>query len=418
MNREEIRNFIRLHGVRGFQEGFSALIDGRQMPNGAVVKIDPKTISFRELWEGCVGSIHSTFDNATWRSEASGGGSLDPTGFPIATEKLLNTLTISAYDSVQRIADILVPNSETPGTLTEHIPGFTAAEGPKRIRPGEKYPRTGFTDKYVTFQEAVYDRKEGIEIAITEEVIRFDQTRSIMRRAEQIGNALSTERERRTVRAVLGIGADTGTTIAGVYYPSGVDTPLYAAGANNLRTDAAPIYTDPGHPADSKFMDYTDIQEVLALHAKYMTDDRTLGAGRPIVWTPNRILFPVAMRATAANVMFASTVTHIPLLGSSTLSATAGPEIRNTVRNPISDLFMGTIPQPLSSPFVDEVSTTMWTMFDTDKTFVRIVVFPFQTYRAPVGYGWNSDLVFAMRVREWSGVIALERILAIRSNGA
>ena len=47
MNRHEIQNFIREHGVEGFRQGFNALIDGHTLPNGQVVKLDYNRISIK-----------------------------------------------------------------------------------------------------------------------------------------------------------------------------------------------------------------------------------------------------------------------------------------------------------------------------------------------------------------------------------
>ena len=421
MNKDIIRSFIREHGVKQFAMTFGGLLKGEgTLPNGVQIrqKIDPFSISLKELWEGCVGPVSDTIDNAFWHSE-DGGGALNPTGFPQATEQLLSTITIDAYNSFPGIADSIVPMSLNPRTLTERIPGFTHAEGPKPIMPGEVYPRTGFADKWVEFEEATHNKKEGVEIAVLEETIRFDQTNQILQRAQEIGEALRTERERRTVRAVLGIGADSGTTLSGVYYPSGVDTALYSSGQSNLRTNTSPIYNHPGKAANSTLEDYTDFQEVMAMHAANIRDDRAVTTARPIVWTPNTLLIPIALRTTAINILYAQGITWIANTGAATPTATTGPEIRAAASNPIPSIFQGGgVPMPFSSPFVDEVSTTAWVMYDNRKSFVRINIFPFQTFRAPVGYGWNSDVIFAMRVREWSRVVSKDFRNSVYNTGA
>lgn len=412
MNRYEIQSFIKEHGVEGFRQGFDALIEGRTLPNGLVERIDPRKLSLKELWEGCVGSIASTFDNARWR-ESAGGGALEPTGFPTATEKLLSTVTIRAYESRMKIADRLVPNSDSPPTLTARMIGFTNPESSKSIMPGEQYPRVGIGDKYVTFEEALHNKKEGVEVAVTEEAVRFDQTSQIITRASGVGMSHASDRERRTVRACLGIGSDIGTSVNGVYYPSGIDSPLYSAAQLNLRTDATPIYNHPGQTANSVFADYTDLAEAYEVHAANIRDDRLVGSARPITWSPNVLLGPIALGTTFANTLQATGIVTMPNTGTS-----SAPEVRTNAPNPLGVVFNGTVPTPYVSAYVDEVSTRMWTLFDNEQTFVRINIFPFATFRAPVGYGWNSDVVFAMRVREWSRVIALDYRMAQRSNGA
>lgn len=411
MNRTEIQSYIREHGVRGFQEGILSLIRGIELPNGAKYKISPHQFSIQEMWFGMVGSIHETFNNALfWEA---GPGALDATGFPSATEKLISAITIEAYDNAGVIADELVPISREPKTLTERIVGFTTPEGPKIVLPGEAYPAVGFGEKYVTYEAALHNKKEGSEIAVTEEVVRLDQTNEILDRAAGIGMTLRTERERRTVRAILGIGKDTGTAQDTVYFPSNTDTALYRASENNLRTNGTPIYNHPGKTADSKLEDYTDIQEVLTVHAQKITDDRQEGPARPIVWNPDALLVPTSLATTAGNILQSTGIVYMANLGTST-----APEIRHNAPNPLLNVFRGQLPVPYVSPYVDEVSSTVWVLYDRRRSFVRIVVFPFQVFRSGPGYGWNRDILVSIRVREWSRVVARDSKLSIRSNGA
>lgn len=411
MNKAEIQAFIREHGVPGFRLALDQLLEGRKLPNGATIKLNPQQFSLRELWEGMVGSIQATFDNGLWQREA---GALDATGFPSATEKLLSTVTIAGYESQRGVADILVPRSTEPKTLTERMIGFTTAEASKPVLPGEDYPNSaGFGEKYVTFEEALHNKKEGVEIQVTEEAIRLDQTNMLLQKAEGIGMSHQTERERRTVRAVLGIGRDTGTALDQVYFPSGVDTALYRAAVSNLRTNAAPIYNHPGKTADSRLEDYTDLQEALTVHSQNVTDDRQQGVARPIVWNPTILLLPVALSTTAANILQSNGIVYIANLGTS-----SAPEIRHNAPNPLGVAFRGQLPTPVASVYVDEISATQWALYDAQRAFIRINIFPFATFRPPVGYGYKNDVVFALKVREWSRCIALDHRVVQKSTGS
>lgn len=411
MNRSEIRSYIQEHGVAGFYDGLNKLLEGVDLPNGAKIKLAPRDFSIRELWEGMVGPIRETFDNPMWYREA--GGALDPTGFPTATEKLISTIVIQQYNQYPGIADELVPETYEPKTLTERIPGFTFPETPKVILPAEPYPTLGFADKFAAFEQAIHNKKEGMEVAVTEEAVRLDQTNQILRLAGDYGKSVRIERERRTVRAVLGVGLDTGTAQNGVFFPSGTDTAMYRASENNLRTDATPIFNHPGKTADSKLEDYTDLQEVLTVHARNITDDRQQTGGRPIMWNPDTLLAPVSLATTAANILQATGIVYMANLGTST-----APEIRHNAPNPLLNVFRGQMPMPFVSPYVDEVSATVWVLFDRRSAFVRIQIFPFQVFRSPTGYAWNRDILVSVRVREWSRIVGLDFRHALRSNGA
>ncbi len=409
MNRHEIREYIREHGLNGFTEGVEALLAGSTLPNGTQIKMRPEQFSLREMWEALVPAGFSGPMMALREA-----GSMDATGFPTLTEKLLSAAMIDGYAPRASIADQLVPNSTEPKTLTERIPGITMMEGPKIIPPGGTYPTIGFSDKYVNFEQALFNKKEGYAIEIAEETVRFDQTSMVVSAARDAGMTLRTERERRTVRAVLGIGDDTGTTIGGVYFPSGVDTPLYQATTSNLRTDTTPIYNHPGQTADSKLENYTDLQEVMTVHARNIVDDRLLGSGRPIAWTPDRVVVPVGLASTAANVFQAMGVTMI-----NTFTAGTNNEIRTNVGgNALATLFSGAIPQPYASAYVDEVSGTTWVVYDSQRAFIRVNIFPFATFRSAPGYGEMRDVLFAVRVREWSRIIAKDFRHCLRNSGA
>jgi hypothetical protein len=416
MNKEQIRGLIRDHGVAGFSKLFEGFIgpEGLAAPNGQTYRLRPENMSLKQLWEGLVGPIQETFDNAFWQE--SDGGALDHTGFPSISEKLLSRVMIEGYENEMGVADQLVTASTSPSTLTERIVGFTMPDGPHQILPGEPYPTVGLGEKYVTFEEALDNKKEGFEIQVTEEAVRFDQTNLLMDRARNAGMTLQTERERRTVRAVLGIGLDTGTALSKVYFPSGTDTALYRAAVSNLRTDASPIYNHPGKSTNSQLEDYTDFQEVLTTHAQNITDDRQVGTGRPIVWNPNVVLAPVSLGATLANILNATGIEQ----NSFSTGATTFPQTRTVGANPMRSaaMFGGNTPTPVTSPYVDEVSSTMWIVYDRNRTFVRINIFPFQVFRPTrTDELARRDVLVSVRVREWSRVIARDHRTAIRNDG-
>ena len=417
MNRDAIRGFIKEHGLEAFQREFKVMInEGTLLPNGQKVRIDPNRLSLRSMWEGMVGPVDMTLP---WGGNGSmqEASALDYTGFPTATGELISRVMISGYETRRGIADILVPVTDRPDTLTERIMGWTAFSSPSITLPGQPYDLADFGEKYVTFEQALHNKKEGIEIAVTEEVVRFDQTRQILQKAGDVGMSIQTERERRTVRAVLGVGLDTGTVQNYVYFPSGVDSALYTAGQNNLRTNAAPIYNHPGKTADSVLEDYTDIQEVLTVHAQNIRDDRQLGTTRPIAWMPDTILAPLSLAATAARIINSTEIRYT----STERTAGTNPDINTIGGNLLAGMFNafgGQVPTPMTSVYVDEVSATVWIMFDRQRTFVRMEVFPFQTFRAPVGYGWNRDILTSVRAREWSRVVAKDFRVCVRNNGA
>ena len=414
MRKADVQQFIREHGVAGFVDAYDRLLEGRVLPNGVRERIDPMRQSLTSLWEAMVGPVDVS--ESLFRQVAE-AGALDATGFPTVTEKLISTIMIQGYMERPGVADVLVPETYEPKTLTERIPGFTQMSGPKNVLPGEPYSAATFTDKFAAYESALHNKKDGIMIPLTEESVRFDQSNMILRHAQDVGRNISTERDRRTVRAVLGIGLDTGTAQNGVFFPGGTDTALYRGSVNNLRTNASPIYNAPLKTANSVLEDWTDIQEALTVHAQNITDDRDMLPARPIAWRPDTLLHPIALTGTVANLFQGISMTVL------TRGATAAsdPEMRNTAPNPLNTLFSvigGSMPLPVATAFADEVSSTAWVLYDRRAAFVRVQIFPVQVFRSPAGWGWDRDILVAFRAREWSRVVALDFRMAQRSDGA
>lgn len=414
MRKDDIRQFVKEHGVAGFVDAYGKLLGGVKLPNGAVRKLEPLRQSFTSLWEAMVGPVDI---GEPLFSQVREAGALDATGFPTVAERLISTIMIQAYNSRVGVADVLVPETYEPKTLTERIPGFTHVSSPKNVLPGEPYTSATFTDKFATYEPALHNKKDGILIPVTEEAVRFDQSNMILRHAQNVGMSIQDERERRTVRAILGIGLDTGTAYNGIFFPSGVDTALYRGGVFNLRTNASPIYNAPLKTANSVLEDYSDIQEVLVTHAQNIRDDRDAGTTRPISWRPNTVLHPVSLVGTVANI-FQGTSVMVLTRGA---TAASDPEIRTSAPNPLISVFgsIGAgIPIPVASAYVDEVSSTVWVVYDRQAAFVRIQIFPVQVFRSPDAWGWDRDILVAFRAREWSRVVALDYRMAVRSDGA
>lgn len=414
MRKDDIRRFVKEHGVTGFVDAYGRLLEGAKLPNGDVHKLEPMRQSFTSLWEAMVGPVdigESLF------SQVREAGALDATGFPTVAERLISTIMIQAYNSRVGVADVLVPETYEPKTLTERIPGFTHMSSPKNVLPGEPYVAATFADKFATYEAALHNKKDGILIPVTEEAVRFDQSNMILRHAQNVGMSIQDERERRTVRAILGIGLDTGTAYSGIFFPSGTDTALYRGGVFNLRTNASPIYNAPLKTANSVLEDYSDIQEVLVTHAQNIRDDRDLGNTRPISWRPNTVLHPVSLVGTIANI-FQGTSVMVLTRGA---TAASDPEIRTSAPNPLISVFgsIGAgIPIPVASAYVDEVSSTVWVVYDRQTAFVRVQIYPVQVFRSPDAWGWDRDILVAFRAREWSRVVALDYRMSVRSDGA
>ncbi|HEX6984539.1 MAG TPA: hypothetical protein VF170_04145, partial [Planctomycetaceae bacterium] len=146
--------------------------------------------------------------------------------FQIVTGELIGRQVIAGYeDDAGFIGDKLV--TVLPSRRrNQRLAGFTALAGPTDVPEGHPYEESGFAEKFVTTEEA----KKGRILSINEELIGFDQTGEINRRARQLGFYLRQERERTIVRAVTDADAAAGRY---VYRPNGVGAALYPADGSN-----------------------------------------------------------------------------------------------------------------------------------------------------------------------------------------
>ncbi len=146
--------------------------------------------------------------------------------FQVVTGELIGRQVIAGYeDTTGFIGDRLV--SIMPSRLRgQKIAGFKALAGPTEVPEGHPYEESSFEEKYVTTEET----KQGRVLSINEELIVFDQTGEINRRARALGYYLRQERERTIVRAVTDADASAGKY---VYRPSGSGETLYNSDGSN-----------------------------------------------------------------------------------------------------------------------------------------------------------------------------------------
>src|SRR5262245_24246710 len=134
--------------------------------------------------------------------------------FQVLTGELTGRKVIEGYeDDSGFIGDKLV--TVIPSRYrNQKLAGFKALAGPTEVAEGHPYEESTFEEKYVATDEA----KQGRILSINEELIAFDQTGEINRRAMALGYYLRQERERTIVRAVTDADQAAGKY---VYRPNG-----------------------------------------------------------------------------------------------------------------------------------------------------------------------------------------------------
>jgi len=398
MHGQNLTTLIESLGPEGFYHKVCSLLNER--------KISVDDFSYRELAEAC-GVLpelrrlrgFSPGDGRVKDLLAESSPGVGTSLFQVVTGELIGRKVIEGYeDDSGFIGDKLV--SVMPSRLrSQKIAGFKALAGPTEVAEGHPYEESTFEEKYVTTEES----KQGRILSINEELIAFDQTGEINRRALAMGFYLRQERERTIVRAVTDADAGSG---AYVYRPNGSGETLYATDGGNRNWVGAGNTTSPAYAAAVPLVDWTDVEEVLSYRATEVVDDRIDGSVRPIVAPVKQILVPENLRGTARSVVHSTEIT-----------VTSGDN-QMTLANPVRDLV-----EVLSSPFVDEQggqALNDWYLGDFRKQFLWTEIWPVQTFlqRADSEAAFDRDVVLRVKVRYYGGVSAVDTVFVTKVDGA
>ena len=398
MHGQNLTTLIESLGPEGFYHKVCSLLNER--------KISVDDFSYRELAEAC-GVLpelrrlrgFSPGDGRLKDLLAEANPGVGTSLFQVVTGELIGRKVIEGYeDDSGFIGDKLV--SVMPSRLrSQKIAGFKALAGPTEVAEGHPYEESTFEEKYVTTEES----KQGRILSINEELIAFDQTGEINRRALAMGFYLRQERERTIVRAVTDADAGGG---AYVYRPNGSGETLYATDGGNRNWVGAGNTTSPAYATAVPLVDWTDVEEVLSYRATEVVDDRIDGSVRPIVAPVKQILVPENLRGTARSVVHSTEIT-----------VTSGDN-QMTLANPVRDLV-----EVLSSPFVDEQggqALNDWYLGDFRKQFLWTEIWPVQTFlqRADSEAAFDRDVVLRVKVRYYGGVSAVDTVFVTKVDGA
>lgn len=388
MQGTSLRGLIESHGAAGFYRKVCELLNEKaigvddfsyyELADACGVLPRLRTLRGAAVQEGPLGAVLS-------ESNPGVGTNL----FQVVTGELIGRKVIEGYeDDAGFIGDKLV--TVMPSRLRNtKIAGFRALAGPTEVAEGHPYEESTFEEKYVTTLES----KQGRILSISEELIGFDQTGEINRRAMALGYYLRQERERTIVRAATDADAGSGKY---VYRPSGTGESLYASDGSNRNYVGSGNTTSPSYNAAVPLVDWTDIEEILQYRATEVRDDRVDGTARPIVAPARQVLVPEALRGTARSIVHATEISVTTSAGESRMA------------NPLH----GTL-DVLSSPFIDErggAALADWYVGDFRRQFVWTEIWPVQTLlqRADSEAAFERDVVLRVKARYYGGISAVD----------
>lgn len=400
-----LKSLIESHGPAGFYHKVVELLNEK--------KLSPNDFSYYELAEACgVLPRLNLLRNSRLASDprlvsaesmthllSESNPGVGASLFQVVTGELIGRKVIEGYeDDSGFIGDKLV--TVMPSRVRKaKIAGFRALGGPTEVPEGHPYEETTFEEKYVTSVES----KQGHILSINEELIGFDQTGEINRRAMALGYYLRQERERTIVRAVTDADAAGGTY---VYRPSGTGTALYAADGSNRNFIGTGNTTSPGFAAPIPLVDYTDVEEALHYRATEVKDDRIDGDQRPIVVPARQLLVSEQLRGTARSIV-----------NSTEVRVTSGGATAS-MANPVHGLV-----EVFSSPFIDEQggsAASDWYLGDFPRQFIWTEIWPVQTFlqQSDSEAAFERDVVLRVKARYFGGISAVDTVFVTKVTGA
>ena len=349
-----IRELVESKGTDGAVEVIEASIKAD--------KLQPDDFSFLEMWEQC----QKADGQSTNIKESLTGNS-----FPKLTGALVNAAIIKGYDLTPTIGDLLVDTVKATSER-ETYTGLTGVESPMEVGEGQEYSDSSISEKFVTVDHI----KFGRIISLTEEMIYFDKTSQVMRKAKQIGKAAALYREKIIVQGVQDQGHLSNGDAAYVYNPTSVPTTLYSTTNQNLVSSCA--FNEAGL---TKMRNAVQVITGDGIDANYIH----------INMNNMTLLVPIDLEVQAW-------------------------ELANSVMTPESaenalSFWKGRF-NVLSSPYVTAESTTTWYAGNPKDQFIWSEVWPLQTFTQKAGNddSFKKDIKLRYKTRFYGNVATLDTL--------
>lgn len=301
---------------------------------------------------------------------------VDTADFPILTGQLVIKKVQEAYQTVAKLGDTLTTRMPS-NKLIDRVTGIKRRSNLKKIKEGMPYEQTAqLSEEYID----IAGDKWGEILDITEEMVMFDQTHEVFRRASRIGEDAALEREYEILATIQDLTGYKG------WNPSGSQVDLYQTAAAAPHTYSNLI--------TNILTDHTDINAAYLAFAAMRNEN-----GMPIVIQPKVLLVPVALKMTSQTLMKSSV-----MLGT-----------YNATPNPVQNDF-----KVESTAFLDMNSSVNWYLGDFKKQFVWKEVIPFQVQSRNKNTedGWKRDIYASFKVRYYGTCAALDYLYVIKSTGA
>lgn len=270
---------------------------------------------------------------------------LTTSAFPILCGVLTEAGINAAYDEVPKIGDQLVQDVDDPKETSHYVNILSSDDGKSQDQRDETepYPLMGASEE----RYQIDSQEDGRRIAITQKLIETNNAPGIVQRIDALGRWAGNLLERKTLRRVCDVyGSASAAAAPYVYRPNGVGASLYTV--STTAHSRAPGGT---RLINNDLVDVTDLEAARVVLAN-MRDDLGQRIGVPV--TGQMILLVPDGRVSAAQTILAS-------------AAVSGVENEISQWGPSGSYR----PRLLSSPLLDDLSTTAWYLGRFVRQFVR-----------------------------------------------
>jgi len=264
--------------------------------------------------------------------------------FPLLTGNLVVNRLNDAYDEIPTIGEELVDEMNDPKKFTTIASIHSLDVNTSRVDEGDPFPEIGAGEEKVT----IGHNRNGRKLSITAEAIEENEIADFVRRVNALAFIASDWIEEQTLERVCDkYGSNTSTAAAPyVYMPDGVGAALYSATANTPGTKA-PSGT---RVANNPLVDYQSLDSARTVLVA-MLNNRGKRISLPM--SQMIMLVPDALVGVATMIRGSELV----------------PGVENQI-NPWGPRGQWQ-PRILSTPKLDDISTSAWYLGAFKQQFVR-----------------------------------------------
>jgi len=267
--------------------------------------------------------------------------------FPIMTGNLVIAMINKGYNEIPKIGQELVMEIDDPKKVTT-IAGMSTTDSKKdEVKEKEDFPEISASEEKVEIRH----RKNGRKLTLTAETIQENEIANFILMVNDLTKFVYRRVERLTLERITDhYGSGTSPKEPYVYRPNGVGTALYSATANTPGA-RAPL---GARIENNQYKDETDLENA-RMRLSGMKDDNGERIGAPdrsqtIILCPNALVGKI----------------------SKTLNSQYVPGVRNEVSNwGPEGRFHIPVERLLSSPLMDDLSSTAWYYGDPKSQFIR-----------------------------------------------